>query len=252
MQVILIGSGNVATVLGRIISKAGNEIIQIISRNKLSASLLADELKASSETEIEKINLNADLYIIAVKDDAVHQVAHSLKLKDKLVVHTAGSVSKKILQTTGSTFGVIWPMAMIRKTMVTLSNATIVIDGNTNEVISELKSFASSLSTTVMYADDDTRMKMHMIASVTSNFTNHLYHLAADYCAKENIDFSNFYSIIEETAKRIQTIHPQQAQAGPAFRGDFLTIEKHFKLLENYPEIEKIYSCLSESIMAVK
>jgi len=104
------------------------------------------------------------------------------------------------------------------------------------------------LSPVVVRADDLLRSKMHMLAAITSNFTNHLYHLAMDYCEKENIDFSFFYPLIEETAQKIQANHPKQVQAGPAFRGDRLTLEKHRLLLEKYPQIQKVYMEMSESI----
>jgi len=139
-------------------------------------------------------------------------------------------------------------MKMIRKTMTSLEPVTIVVDGNTEKVTAQLEQLANEFSPVVTRADDQTRIKMHMLAAITSNFTNHLYHLAVEYCAAENIDPAFFYPLIEETALRIQAHHPKEVQAGPAFRGDRQTIEKHLQLLEKYPSIKKVYEAMTESI----
>jgi predicted short-subunit dehydrogenase-like oxidoreductase (DUF2520 family) len=248
MQVTIIGSGNVATVMGRLLLEKGYSILEIYSRDAEHAAQLASNLHAGAVTDLRMIDPNADLYLIAVTDDALPGVAAQLSLKDKLVIHTAGSVSKEILKDTSSNYGVLWPMKMIRKQMTTLEPVTIVVDGNSEPVTRQLEQLATEFSSVVTRADDETRIKMHMLAAITSNFTNHLYHLAVEYCAAENIDPSFFYPLIEETAQRIKVQHPKDLQAGPAFRGDRQTIEKHLRLLEKYPGIKKVYEAMTKSI----
>lgn len=248
MQVTIIGSGNVATVLGRLLIQKGYTIKQLYSRNAIHAADLAKQLEAEAVTTLKLVDTKADLYLLAVTDDALPDVAAQLSLGDKLVVHTAGSVSKEVLNNASSNYGVLWPMKMIRRSMKTLEPVTVVVDGSSEPVICEIEKIAQLFSPLITRADDPTRIKMHMLAAITSNFTNHLYHLAADYCTAENIDFTFFYPLIEETAQRIQTTHPKQVQAGPAFRGDKQTLEKHKQLLAQYPQLEKLYKALSGSI----
>jgi predicted short-subunit dehydrogenase-like oxidoreductase (DUF2520 family) len=90
---------------------------------------------------------------------------------------------------------------------------------------------------------------MHLIAAITSNFTNHLYHLAADYSQEQEIRFSWFYPLIEGVIEQIKTELPQNVQAGPAFRGDRITIEKHRSLLADEPVLLKIYDEMTQSIL---
>ena len=248
MEVTIIGSGNVATVLGRLLLQSGHHIIEVYSRNNDHAAELAKQLGAGAVSDLTMLNAGADLYLLAVTDDALAGVAKELSLKDKLVVHTAGSVSKEILKTVSSNYGVLWPMKMIRKNMPALSPVTIVIDGSSETVLAQIERLAREFSPVVTKADDLLRTKMHMLAAITSNFTNHLYHLAAEYCEQENIDINFFFPLIEETAQRIQSNHPKLVQAGPAFRGDMQTLEKHRLLLEKYPQIQKVYREMSESI----
>ncbi len=248
MLVTIIGSGNVATVMGKVLTEKGHTIAEVYSRDAMHAADLAKQLQAKAVTDSKLLDRTSDVYIIAVADNALAEIASQLSLQNKLVIHTAGSVSKEILKTVSDRYGVLWPMKMIRKPMNTLEPVTIVVDGNSESVTSELEKFARLFSTTITRADDAMRSKMHMLAAILSNFTNHLYHLAADYCEAEHIDFSVFYPIIEETVQQIHGAHPRNVQAGPAFRGDGLTIDKHVEILAKYPQIRKVYEAMTESI----
>ncbi len=250
MQVTIIGSGNVATVMGKILVEKGYKVNKVYSRKHEHASELAAELRGEAITDLSLIGNDADIYLLAVTDDALAEVASKISVKDKLVIHTAGSVSKEVLKNSSTNYGVLWPMKMIRRSMQTLIPVTMVVDGNTEAVTRELHQLASAFSPVITTADDPLRLKMHMLAAITSNFSNHLYQLAAEYCEAEQIDFSFFYPSIEETAQRIRSTHPKLLQAGPAFRGDRQTIEKHLALLAPYPQVKKLYEALTESIRA--
>ena len=90
---------------------------------------------------------------------------------------------------------------------------------------------------------------MHVAAVVVSNFTNHLYALAAEFCKKEGVDFGLLAPLIMETAGRIQKSSPADVQTGPAVRNDIFTIEKHLRVLAGHPALKNIYLKLTDSIM---
>lgn len=248
MQVVIIGSGNVATVLGRLMVNNGHKVLQVWSRNAQHTATLAAELNAEAITDITAISKEADLYLLAVTDSALAAMVSQLSLGDKLLVHAAGSVSLSVLKPASSRYGVLWPMKMIRKQMQTLTPVTIFIDGNTEEVMQELETLAGEFSDTVSRANDEARAKMHLLAAITSNFTNHLYHLANHYCEAENIPFRLFLPLIEDTVSQLRVSHPREMQAGPAFRNDSATLERHRKLLDQYPDILKVYDAMTASI----
>jgi hypothetical protein len=91
-------------------------------------------------------------------------------------------------------------------------------------------------------------LKLHLAAVFCNNFVNHIYVLTEDYCKKETIDFKLLLPLIKETAERLEDISPSQSQTGPAIRNDRPTIEKHLALLQNHPQLQKIYSIFTESI----
>ncbi len=249
MQVVIIGSGNTATVLGKLIQQSGHQIVQVMSNTLQHAQTLATQLNTTASNNFQAINQNADVYIIAVSDNAVASVAERLQLPGRLVVHTAGSTSKEILKNVSAQYGVLWPLQTLRKETAHIPAMPFIIDGNDEATINNIKSFAATLSTTIEFADDDDRQKLHLAAVMASNFTNHFYALAEYFCEKESLDFKLIVPLIIETAERIRQTSPADVQTGPAARTDIVTIDKHLKLLDSHPYLKRLYLRISNSIM---
>jgi len=252
MNIVIIGTGNTATVLGKKLKKAGHHILQVFGRNSKEASALAYELGTESTNYWNVVNRNADLYILAVSDIAVEEVFHELQLPDKTIVHTAASVSKDVLKDGAEHYGVLYPLQSLKKDSDYLPEIPVVIDASDKQTLAMLDVLAHSISDRVIEAGDETRVKLHLAAVMVNNFTNHLYALVEKYCKDEGLDFYLFLPLIKETAARLDTVSPAKSQTGPALRGDETTIEKHLLLLKKYPQLETIYALLSESIRQSK
>jgi predicted short-subunit dehydrogenase-like oxidoreductase (DUF2520 family) len=253
MNIVIIGSGNVAAVLGKKLIAAGHTILQIISRNASAASELAYEWDTESANYLTLINKNADLYIIAVSDNAIAEIAKELSLPGKVVVHTAASVTMDVLKEISTHYGVLYPLQSLRKEMKRLPDIPIYVAGNDETARTQLQLLADGISfqPPAKTADDEQRLKLHVAAVLVSNFTNHLYALAEEYCKKEGIDFTQLRPLIEETALRIHESSPQQVQTGPAIRHDGETIKMHLSLLDSHPVLKNIYIFLTESIQTL-
>src|SRR5690242_20472182 len=190
MKISIIGAGNVATVLGRLLKFKEFIIEEIVSRNKIHAEKLAQELNADAIENIQSLSSNSDVYIIAVNDDQIEAAGNQLKANEKIVVHTCGSASMNVLKNTSKNIGVLYPLQSLRKEISYLPAIPFLIDANNNyskEIISEL---AKSLSDNITEANDEQRMQYHLSAVITSNFTNHLLSLTDEYCRINNIRFS--------------------------------------------------------------
>lgn len=249
MDIVIIGSGNVATILGRKFKAAGHTILQIVSRNASAASKLAYEWDTESTNYISLLNKNADVYIIAVSDDAIGAITADLRLPGKVVAHTAASVSKDVLKNVTAHYGVFYPLQSLRKEMNVLPDIPVFFDSSDDKAKKTLATLADTVSTgKATEANEDMRLKLHVAAVMVSNFTNHLYALAEYYCRKEGLDFKQLFPLIDETAQRIKTISPAQAQTGPAIRHDRETLQKHIDLLRDHPQLKSIYVLLTESI----
>ena len=249
MDIVIIGTGNTATVLGKKLKKAGHRIVQVYGRDNKEASHLAYELDTESTNYWNVVNRNADLYILAVSDIAVEEVFRELHLPDKTIVHTAASVSMNILKEGAEHFGVFYPLQSLKKEIGHLPEIPIIIDASDKTTLNMLDVLAHTISDRVVEAGDETRVKLHLAAVVVNNFTNHLFALVEDYCKKEGIDFYLLLPLIKETAARLDDVSPSGSQTGPAIRADKATIEKHLDLLQKYPQLRKVYELFTESIV---
>src|SRR3954452_17728606 len=104
MKVVIVGTGNAAFVLGKKIAESGHQIIQVIGRDIEAAHQLGSAFNCSVAYNTRYINLYADIYLVAVSDNAIEAVASQLKLNNKLVVHCAAAVSKEVLSKSSSRF----------------------------------------------------------------------------------------------------------------------------------------------------
>lgn len=253
MDIVIIGSGNVAYVLAKKFKAAGHSIVQIYSRNASAASALAYEIDTESTNYKILINKNADVYLIAVADDSIADVVNELRLPGKVVAHTAASVPKEILKNVTDHYGVFYPLQSLRKEMTVLPDTPVFFDASDDKAKQKLETLAHSIAEErVVQAGDDERLKLHVAAVIVSNFTNHLYDLAEEYCRKEGLDFKQLQPLIKETALRLNDISPKQAQTGPALRHENETLQKHLLLLKNHPQLKNIYVLLTESIQQQK
>lgn len=249
MNIVIIGSGNVAAVFGRKLVAAGHDILQVLSRNASAASELAYEWNTESANYVSLINKNADAYIIAVSDNAIESFVHDLRLPGKVAVHTAAAVPMEILQKVTDNYGVIYPLQSLNKNLKHIPEIPLFTDAANDTAKKTIEKIAMIISGENHHqANLDKRTKLHVAAVVVNNFTNHILALAEDYCKKEGLNFADLIPLLQNTIDRLKEESPRNLQTGPAIRDDNETIAKHAALLKNYPKLLGLYMFLTESI----
>lgn len=250
MKIVLIGAGNVATVFGTLLKKAGNTIEQVYSRNAAGAAALATTLNATWCSTWDGITNEGDVYIVAISDKGLYELDRHLQLNGQVVVHTAGSVPKAVLKNVSSRYGVLYPLQSLRGEMPLITGIPLLIDASDEATMEKIRYVAGCISGRIALATDAQRMKTHVAAVFVNNFVNHLYAVAEDFCIKEGIAFSLLLPLAEETAMRLEKVSPQQVLTGPAVRNDQVTISGHLELLKAYPYARALYTELTASIIA--
>lgn len=249
-RIVLIGAGNVATHLGLALLKSKHSILQICSLRSSSSKKLAALLKCKSTNSIEKIDPSADIYIIAVTDDSIEKVANKLKIKNKIVLHTSGSIDMKALDKSSDNIGVLYPLQSFSKGRnVDFTKVPLCLEANNDSTFRALFSLAKSLSTTVLKINSNQRKKIHLAAVFANNFTNHLYTIAQNILSENNISLEILKPLIEETSSKIKNNSPSKMQTGPAVRGDKKTMNTHLQLLSQNKNYQKLYKLISNSII---
>lgn len=245
IKVILIGSGNVAQHLIKAFAKSKKvSVIQAFSRQNESLIHLLDSNKITNNfAEI----VEADLYIIAVSDDAIASVFSQLPFENRLVVHTSGSVSIVSLDIKNKK-GVFYPLQTFTKNaVVDFSQIPICLESEHDEDMNLLEKVAREISNKVFKINEEQRKSLHVSAVFVNNFVNYMYQIGNEICNENNVPFEILKPLILETANKVMTLAPYKAQTGPAKRNDTKTIESHLDFLSNKNHAT-IYKILSQSI----
>ena len=244
--IVFLGFGNVNFHLINTLYKHNKDsVIQVYNRSKINLNKELNNIPFT--TDLSKIK-EADLYIIGIPDDAIAAFSETLPLKNKLVVHTSGSVSMEALSERNRK-GVFYPLQTFSKNReVNFNTIPICIEAKEEADLELLTNLGKSLSEKVVEIDSDERSKLHLAAVFVNNFVNHLYAIGDDILGNNELSFDLLHPLIEETASKVKTLSPSEVQTGPARRGDQKTIEKHLHLLKEGPESE-LYQQLTESLM---
>lgn len=244
MQIVLIGSGNVAFHLAKAFTEAQIPISQIFGRNTTELQKISEQFSIpfSSETLVD-----ADLYIISVSDSSISDVSSLIKNENALVTHTSGSVSREALSGNYRK-SVFYPLQTFSKSKnLDYSKIPFFIDAENENDEEILKNLASKISKNVMLANDEKRKYIHLTAVFACNFVNHLYARAEEISDSQGIPFDYFLPLIDETTQKIHELEPKLAQTGPAIRNDEKVLKLHESILTDEEKL-KIYKTLNESI----
>ncbi len=247
-NIVVLGSGNVATHLSKAFFNKGLSITQIYSRNLANAQELACQIDAEAVDGINEIDSTADLYLVCLSDAVIYDVLNELNFEPNIIAHTAGSISIDVLKQFKH-HGVLYPLQSFSKLRaVNISEVPFCIEANSSETKNKLWALAEVLSGNVRELSSKQRKQCHVAGVLVNNFVNHLYGLGADVLNKEGIPFDILQPIILETAKKIQELHPDKAQTGPAVRNNVEVINEHIEMLKAY-ELDTLYQTLTKSIM---
>ena len=124
----------------------------------------------------------------------------------------------------------------------------VFVEGSDAAELETVKTLASDLSGRVAELSSTGRKKLHVAAVFTCNFSNHMYAIADKLLATEGVPFRVMLPLVRETARKVETMSPQDAQTGPAVRGDRKVINEHLELLKDYPGYAALYRLISIDI----
>lgn len=248
---VIIGSGNLAEALARALAASDAELRQIYARNEARGRAIAALTGTETVSQPEKLCTEADIYLIAVSDSAVGEVARTLPIPDGAVVaHTAGSVPLEALPEKFPHRAVFYPMQTFTKgRTVDFREIPIFVEAANAALQADVEDFARLLSHHVLQADSARRAKVHLAAVFACNFANRMYALGERIVRTAGLDFDVLKALVAETAaKACDAASPADVQTGPAARHDAATPERHAALLADDPELQELYRQISKNI----
>ena len=231
MNIVIIGQGNVATNLDYAFRKKGVACQMVSSREGL------DRLPA------------ANVYIYAVRDEALPSVvAQVVGVEKSLHLHTSGTMPITVFGEDKPHAGVFYPFQTFSKSRVIedFSTVPIFFEARGIDDISAVYSLALAITSRVYETSQHDRERLHVAGVFANNFTNLMYTMAAELLQHTHIPFKALLPLIDETAAKVHTLSPRDAQTGPARRGDENVMNHHLSLLNE--EQRQVYQLLSDAI----
>ena len=245
IKIVILGAGNVGTHLFRVFTQAKEvHVVQWYNRSLENIKQYPKEVAITDQLgHLEE----ADVYLVALSDDAIPITANELAPLKGIVAHTAGSVPMDVLKH-HTNQGVFYPLQTFSKNRaVDFKSIPICIEANNDQNKETLTKLAHAIGENIHYINSTQRMGLHTAAVFVNNFTNHLYQVGAQICEEQEVPFDLLRPLIAETAVKIESITPKEAQTGPALRNDKTTLQKHMDQLSN-PVFKNLYLTLTESI----
>jgi predicted short-subunit dehydrogenase-like oxidoreductase (DUF2520 family) len=247
ITVVILGAGNVAHHLYKAFFSSENVMVkQWYNRNLKSMRPYNNEVQLTDN--ISQL-VKADIYIIAVSDDAIAELTKQLPFEDRLVVHTSGSVSPYDIDKKNRR-GIFYPLQTFSKgAEINFKEVPLCLETLMRKDYEQLKNIGQSISNNTKRVNSDQRASLHLAAVFVNNFTNQLFRVAHEITESQGTEFDLLKPLILETANKIQDLSPLKAQTGPAKRNDKKTIKKHLKMLDNEHH-KDIYKLMTASIKA--
>ncbi len=266
MRVVVIGSGNVAEAFAIALANSQHDantgeelkLCQVWGRNKERISEIYTLTGLANDSCCEEL-IEADLYIVAVSDDAVSELTSGLDFAaGSVVVHTAGCVEMAALSVgSGVRRGVLYPLqSFSRGRHIDFNKVPLFIEAEESETLESVRSVAQKLSRRVVELDSAKRRELHLAAVFGCNFVNAMLSATHEILNRSELEFGLFEPLIRETINKAcdPSTTPMATQTGAARRGDIETMERHEQLLNQDPPLVgsemliEIYKTISKYI----
>jgi predicted short-subunit dehydrogenase-like oxidoreductase (DUF2520 family) len=253
MNVSFIGSGNLAWHLAPALDNTEFPVKEVYSLNPQNAEALVEKLyHATTKASLDFSLSLSRVFIMAVADDAIQEIAQEIILPENaLLVHTSGSQPLSALAyAAAASTGVFYPLQTFTKgRKIDLREVPIFIESENAEAEKILKEMAKAVSKKVFTISSEDRKALHVAAVFASNFTNHMIALCKDILDDRQLSFELVKPLIAETINKSLSLDPNNAQTGPARRGDLEILDRHVEFLQNDEAVAEIYKIISQHIV---
>ncbi|MCB9231925.1 MAG: DUF2520 domain-containing protein [Bacteroidia bacterium] len=248
-----IGAGNLAWNMAHNLPEHYS-IEQVIAKTPAKAAAFAKEFSVPlKDLSLSALHPDLDLVILATPDHSLAELARELGPfagPRTAFIHASGTTPLSALDPLGKRTGVLWPMQTLRQDrLTTFEGVPLFIEAH-EEIRSQVRDLAFSLSDKVIYLSSEDRLKMHCGAVMAGNFSTLMLELALRATqGLPGVSPAIFEPLIRRSLNNALETTPREAMTGPARRNDQVTMEQHLELLGKIdPELATLYQALSAQI----
>ena len=229
MKIAIIGAGSVGTNLYHAFELKGLKTELVHARPLTNGQIVNDQI------------LNGlDVYIYAVADNALAEVIAKVNAPKALHLHTSGSMPIEVFGADKPHAGVLYFFQSFNRVVLIDDWSTIpcFIEGRNIDDIAAIYSLAQTLTSRIYEANQHDRERLHIAGIFANNYTNLMYRIAAEVLKDTQIPFQALLPLIDQTAAKVHSMSPKDAQTGPAQRGDENVMKHHMEILAATPYAE--------------
>lgn len=252
MKIVIIGAGSVGTNLHHALESKGIRA-EMIHARPLTAkreALMVDSRWSIDDSREERPEIpQADVYIYAIADHALREVISKVYAPKALHLHTSGSMPIEVFGEDKPHAGVLYFFQSFSREVLIedWSGIPCIIEGRNIDDIAAIYSLAQCLTSRIYEAGQHDRERLHIAGIFANNYTNLMYRIAAEVLKDTQIPFEALLPLIDQTAAKVHSLKPKDAQTGPAKRGDHEVMNHHLEILKATPYAE-VYQALAALI----
>ncbi|MBO4402776.1 MAG: DUF2520 domain-containing protein [Bacteroidales bacterium] len=250
MKVFLLGTGNIAWILGERLVRTAGTLHGVFGRDPEKAASLAARWHCPSHHSWETIPEDADVYIFTLQDQCYEEVLPHFPHRNRVMLHTSGTLPLNLFEGISENCGVLYPFqTCTRGVELASQKLPLCLEATTESARTTLEATARLISDETYWLKEGQRQQLHLAGVFANNFSNALYCIAFDMVEKAGIPPELLHGLILETALKVTRITPKEAQTGPARRHDENVIRQQLALISRKcPEWEEIYRIMTRCI----
>jgi predicted short-subunit dehydrogenase-like oxidoreductase (DUF2520 family) len=233
-----VGAGRVGCALGVAFSRADWPVVAVATRDSArEARFLRLVPSAHAVPSAAAIADDVDLVFVTVPDDAIADVAASLRLyAGQAAVHTSGALDARVLEparAAGTQVGSFHPMVAFadqEAAVAALSDATIAVEGD-DELVALLGQLASDIGAQPVRLPPTGKAAYHAAAVLAGGGVIGLLDGVAEVARGAGLDEAGalaiYLPLIRQALANAERMGIANALTGPFVRGDVGTVRDH-------------------------
>lgn len=248
-----IGAGKVGGSLAVAMSQAGYSVVAVSSRTPASAASLAERIDGCAPHITPQAAVDAsDMVFISTSDDAIPQVARSMKWREgQGVAHCSGAASIDVLESAevqGALPGAFHPLqafSSVENGIRSIPGITFGIEGG-DKIRAFLGDLACAIGGNPVFLNAEDKPLYHLSGVMMGNLLTCLVGISAEIW--EHIGYTRddgvraLIPMMRAVAYNVETSGIPAAVAGPYPRGDLGTAAKHLQALKSqHPDLLPLY-----------
>jgi predicted short-subunit dehydrogenase-like oxidoreductase (DUF2520 family) len=252
MDIIVAGPGRAGRSLATRFIDAGHRLVGVLARSEVPAAVRAEPLAWDRDLP------GADLLVVAVRDDAIGEVAERLAPIAGAVeaaVHLSGLAPVEVLDPLGPHIGSFHPLQTLPTPEVgaaRLGGAWIGITTHDGVLESRLHELATSIGARPFVLADEAKSLYHAAAAAAANFPLAALSMARRLFEAAGVPFAAAAPLVEAVVGNAFTLGPEAALTGPIARGDVGTVAAQLEAVtEAAPDLVDDFKALGRAVARV-